>query len=304
MKKFNIVIFLTLCLFLAVLSQSGRRALPEKAVVINNVENMYSRCSAGADIVSQAILGTNVNILQKQRNSQAEDWYQIQTPDSYQGWVIGKSLRFLRPKEKLYASEGKLFVVASLFANIYSQADVTKNKPVTTAPISSVLEVVAVGGERWCEIRLPCGKNAFIQKGDGFIVEAPFFWSRCSPDQMIELARKFLGLPYLWGGTSPFGLDCSGFVQLVYKMCGISILRDADIQFEGSGLEEVSPGQERPGDLVFFGKAKTKISHVGLMITNVEFIHATTHLKPIVQISRLDEAHWQGIYQGARRPKS
>jgi len=90
-------------------------------------------------------------------------------------------------------------------------------------------------------------------------------------------------------------------VQLVYRLGGISILRDADIQMEKSGLLPVSPGEERAADLIFFGHAKGKITHVGMMIDGELFIHATTHDKPVVQISRLRDAYWQGLYQGARR---
>ena len=61
---------------------------------------------------------------------------------------------------------------------------------------------------------------------------------------MVALSKRFIGLPYIWGGTSPLGLDCSGFVQLIYKMNGIPILRDADIQMTGSGLVEVAAGDE------------------------------------------------------------
>jgi cell wall-associated NlpC family hydrolase len=120
---------------------------------------------------------------------------------------------------------------------------------------------------------------------------------------MVALAKRFLGLPYLWGGDTPLGIDCSGFAQLIYKLSGIEILRDADIQMLKSGLVEVPPGQEKMGDLVFFGKSKEKITHVGMMINEKEFISATTHLRPIVQISELSEAYWKNIYQGARRPK-
>lgn len=84
-------------------------------------------------------------------------------------------------------------------------------------------------------------------------------------------------------------------------MGGIPILRDAGIQFEGSGLVAVAAGDESAGDLVFFGK---NIGHVGMMINGEEFINATVHEKPVVQISRLKDAYWQGIDQGARRPKN
>jgi cell wall-associated NlpC family hydrolase len=83
-------------------------------------------------------------------------------------------------------------------------------------------------------------------------------------------------------------------------MSGIPILRDADIQFEGSGLVPVAAGEEIAGDLVFFGK---NIGHVGMMIDAEYFINATVHETPTVRIDRLLDAYWQKIYQGARRAK-
>lgn len=270
------------------------------AVVTNAVENMHSRSTSSSDVVSQALLGDNVTILKKERNADGEDWYQLETPDTYKGWVVSSALRFLKPGEKPYASSGKIFVVTALLANTYREPDVTKHKPVKVAPISAVLEVVGERDARWLEVSLPCNTRVWIQRGDGEVREAPMVWERRSAEHMVALSNRFLGLPYFWGGTSPLGLDCSGFVQLIYKMGGVPILRDADIQFEGSGLVPVAAKEETAGDLVFFGKT---IGHVGMMINAEEFINATVHEKPVVQISRLKDAYWQKIYQGARRPK-
>jgi cell wall-associated NlpC family hydrolase len=296
---------LTLLVVLAGLAfpAAQKPADPAAAVVINAVENMHSRSTASSDVVSQALLGNNVRILKKERNADGEDWYQVETPDTYKGWVVSSALRFLKPGEKIYASSGKIFVVTALLANTYREADVTKHKPVKVAPISAVLEVVGERDARWLEVNLACGTKVWIQRGDGEVREAPLVWPRTSPEDMVVLSKRFIGLPYFWGGTSPLGFDCSGFVQLIYKMGGSPILRDADIQFEGSGLVEVAAGDEAAGDLVFFGSAKNKIGHVGMMIDAEHFINATTHEKPVVRIDRLKDAYWQKIYQGARRPK-
>jgi hypothetical protein len=274
---------------------------PRSGVVLKSVENMHSAADAGTDVVSQAVIGTSVKILKAEKNSKGEEWFRIETPDTYQGWMIGSSLRIYGPDEKPYGASGLTFEVTSLFGLIYSVDNVTKHKPLIMAPIGSLLEAGSCG-ERWCEITLPCGTKAWIQKGDGFVRESGFKRPRLSMEEIVTLARKFLGLPYYWGGTSPLGLDCSGFVQLVYRLGGIEILRDADIQFEKSGLAEVPPGSEDKGDLVFFGRAKDRISHVGMMVNREEFINATTHEKPVVQISRLKDPYWMKLYQGARRP--
>jgi cell wall-associated NlpC family hydrolase len=276
-------------------------AVPAAAVVISSVEYMHSRPTSSSEVASQAILGTNVKLLKKDRNEGKEVWYQIETPDTYQGWVLASSLRLLKPDEKPYASAGKVFVVSSLLANIYGESDNTKHKPVKVAPISAVLEVVGDKDARWLEINLPGNTRAWIQHVEGDIRDAPWSWPRISVENTVALSKRFIGLPYLWGGTSPLGLDCSGFVQLVYKMSGLPLLRDAGMQYTQTDLAAVPPGEEAAGDLVFFGKSKDKITHEGMMIDAEEFINASGP-GAMVRISRLKDDNWQKIYQGARRP--
>lgn len=272
----------------------------DAGVIITPVENMYSAPDDQIDVVSQALLGTTVKILKIQKKTEKQTWYEIETPDTYRGWVRAEALRLYSRDEKPYASEGQVLEITSLFAYLYSDPDVTKKKPLLFAPISSVLALEKFEG-RWGEVILPDNRRAFIQMGDGQVRQAPFKRPRLSPEQMVELARRFLGLPYFWGGTSPLGLDCSGYVQLIYRLSGVEILRDADIQFTSSGLMEVPKGQEITGDLVFFGRKS--ITHVGMMINEHEFIHATTHQRPVVQISNFYDEYWQSIYQGCRRPQ-
>ena len=276
-------------------------AAPGAAVVISSVANMHKVSNDTVELVSQTVLGTNVKILAWEKNG-GEEWFRIETPDTYQGWMIGTSLRLLPEGGKPYASEGSVFEVTSLMANIYATDDVTERKPIVVAPIGSRLEVGACG-ERWCEVTLPCGMKGWVQKGDGEVKDAAMARKKLTPDETVALAKRFLGTPYLWGGNSPLGIDCSGFAQLLYHLSGIEILRDADIQMTKSGLVEVPLGQERTRDLVFFGRTKDKITHVGMMISGEEFINSTTYRKPMVQISQLKDPHWQELYQAARREK-
>jgi len=279
------------------------QASPALAVVTSSVENMFRTATVDTDVVSQALLGDNVKVLKQEKNSQGENWCQIETPDTYQGWVVASSLRFLKPGDKPYAKAGRIFVVSALLANTYREPDVTAHKPVQVAPISAFLEIVGERDERWLEVVLPSGARAWVQKGDGDVREAPWTWPRRPVEDMVALSKRFLGINYLWAGTSPLGLDCSGFAQLIYKMSGVPILRDADIQMTKSGLVEVPRGQEKAGDLIFFGRAIDKISHVGMMIDGEYFINATTYQTPCVRIDDLRVERWQKIYQAARRPK-
>ena len=108
------------------------------------------------------------------------------------------------------------------------------------------------------------------------------------PDSLIRFATTYLNAPYLWGGRSPFGLDCSGFTQVVYKHAGIKLPRDAYQQAEtGTGVPFVS--EARAGDLAFFENAEGRIIHVGIVMDEGLIIHASSR----VRIGRLDH---EGIF--------
>ena len=112
----------------------------------------------------------------------------------------GPSL-LVRPEgEKPYASEGPVFEVTSLFANIYDVEDVTEGKPMVVAPFGARLEA-GTCGERWCDVTLPCGAKGCIQNGDGEIRDAAAPRKTLSPEETVALAKRFLGVTYLWGGN-------------------------------------------------------------------------------------------------------
>ena len=108
------------------------------------------------------------------------------------------------------------------------------------------------------------------------------------PTMLIRVAFKYLGAPYLWGGRSPFGIDCSGFVQIVFKTMGIMLPRDASQQVMlGDPLSFVS--EAFPGDLAFFGNEEGEIIHVGIVAGDSHIIHASGRV-------RVDKLDHQGIY--------
>jgi gamma-D-glutamyl-L-lysine dipeptidyl-peptidase len=199
--------------------------------------------------------------------------------------------------------------VQNLFANIYAEPDVTKHKPVITVPFETKLEVApdppAKTGktakpapEGWMLVRLPGQTNAWIQTGDVNADVKPL-----SISESIELAKRFMGIPYLWGGTSSFGFDCSGFTQMLVRSRGIVMPRDADQQAAWSGVTPVERGDLQPGDLLFFGSSAKDITHTGMYIGDGQFIHDTIHEHPVIQISRLDDQPWTSILVACRRVK-
>lgn len=267
-------------------------AIAVLAVITKPVATMHSGPSEDADVVSQAILSTNVEILE-----QKDGWAKIRTPDDYTGWTLSAAFRAV---ERPYASAGRVAQVESLFAHLYRASSVTKFAPLLTAPYETRLEVTGEPAEqdaRWIQVRVPDGREAWVQRGDVVFDPKPM-----AAPELIEHARRFLGLPYTWGGTSSFGYDCSGFVQMLGRRRGVMLPRDADPQSKWDGTRPVERAELQPGDLLYFGSAK-RITHTGMYVGEGRFINFTTHEKPVCRIDRLDEEHWSKLFVSARRLK-
>ncbi|HXB56183.1 MAG TPA: C40 family peptidase [Vicinamibacteria bacterium] len=269
-----------------------------EAVVLLPVENMYSHPDPATDVVSQAVIGQVVAV-----SATEADFARIETPDHYPGWIRQAALlSYPGPAVPRYGTRGTLGEVVSLVANIYREPSVTSARPMSQAPLGARLEVAPTPEkDGWHRLRLPNGEGGFIQAGDIRLREAGAPTPRGSPAELVATARRLLGLPYLWGGMTPWGLDCSGLVSLVYHAHGVTLPRDADLQFEDPRAQVVPRKHLRPGDLLFFGKAK--VTHVGLYVGGGRFINATTHTTPTVREDALDDPHWSALYRGARRPR-
>ena len=279
---------------LAIPLAAKTRSPADEWVVVVSVANMYSSATENSDVVSQALLGSDVVVLEKRHK-----WAKVRTPDQYTGWMPVRELRNL--KGGIYAASGHAVQVESLFANIYRETDVTAHQPVLTAPFESRLEPVtevSADAGRWLQVRLPDGRTAWIQNSDVTRDPKPL-----TTDESIKLAKRFLGLPYLWGGRSSYGYDCSGFTQMLVRSRGINMPRDADLQAAWEGVAAVDRKELRAGDLLFFGGSADKITHTGMYIGGGEFIHDTTNGHAVIQISRLDDQPWTRLLVACRRVK-
>lgn len=289
----------------AALSVPGVFAKNSVYVVMVPVANMFSGPSEQTDVVSQAIYGSNVILL-----TARGEWCRIQTADHYRGWVPSRHLRLVQSGAG-YATAGEIVQVESLFANIYREPDITRHKPVVTIPFETRLVVIpdAPGKDSpgknakrahdgWLQVRLPDKRSEWIQASDVVADPKPL-----SISESIELAKRFLGLPYLWGGTSSFGFDCSGFTQMLVRARGFNMPRDADKQAAWKGVLPVDRKDLQPGDLLFFGSSPRTITHTGMFIGDGQFIHDSTSGHPVVQINRLDDEPWNHLLVASRRVK-
>ncbi len=232
---------------------------------------MRERPSQQSKVVSQALFGEEVHV-----SNRLDGWVNIMTPDGYSGWV---------PADSFVTSENpysKDLEVTRLRAHIYGAMD-TEFGPILSVPHGSKLHLLDSSDPRWLKILLPDGRQAFIQKGD--VEPEPF--------ELVSFAKKFLGLPYTWGGRSSFGYDCSGFVQMLYGKLGKNLPRDARQQIlQGKPLPL---NQLTLGDLIFWGKSEREIMHVGVYLSEGEFIHTSSREnKPYLRISKLTDFEWSG----------
>ena len=294
-----------IALFVIVFSAPAIFAANNTHLVVVPVANMYSQPSDQSDVVSQAIYGSNVILL-----TARGEWSRIQTADHYQGWIPSRYLRLIQNGAG-YATSGVIVQVESLFANIYREPDVTRHKPAVTVPFETRLVVIPDDSESedkksagtakhegWLQVRLPDKSSAWIQSGDVIADPKPL-----SIPESIELAKRFLGIPYLWGGSSSFGFDCSGFTQMLVRSRGFNMPRDADKQAAWSGVVPVERKNLQPGDLLFFGSSAKNITHTGMYIGDGQFIHDSTNEHPAVQIGRLDDQPWTKLLVASRRLK-
>jgi len=252
---------------------------------------MYSHPSADASVVSQAIYGANVGVV-----GEKEGWLRIRTADDYIGWTPKPAVRIGQP----YAATGPIAEVQSMFAHVYRETSTTKHAPLITLPFESRLEVLGepVENGRWLEVRLADGRTAWVQTGD--IATEP---KRMTIPETLEFAKRLLGLPYTWGGTSSYGYDCSGLSQMLARRRGYTLPRDAQPQSEWSGSAPVEPKDLQPGDLLYFGASPKKVTHTGIYLGDGKFINATTHVTPVVRIDDLKEEYWSKLLVVARRIK-
>ena len=225
------------------------------------------------EIVTQLLFGELVDILDEPKSKR--NWCQVRCDwDGYEGWMDIRQLKRISEEDvDAYRSESAHCLdLTSILANNDHFLPVLMG---ATLPQYDGVNV-HIGDKHYT-----FGGQA-IRKG---ALEA-------TPEIIIKLARRYLYAPYLWGGRSPFGIDCSGFTQIVYKMAGFRLRRDASQQVEQGRLIDFVD-QAQAADLAFFENDKGRIVHVGIVMDGGFVIHAAGQV-------RIDKLDHYGIFNEER----
>ncbi|MCD6019063.1 MAG: hydrolase Nlp/P60 [Bacteroidetes bacterium] len=230
--------------------------------------------SGTSEMVTQLLFGETYTIIED-----GEDWLKIATNyDNYPCWLNAK--QHTRISDAEYKSL-QSSILSSELVQVISGSDRNSVFPIT---VGATLPNFSNG-------KLNCGDSEFLFEGqscDSTIKK--------SVKELKETAYLFLNAPYLWGGRSPFGIDCSGFMQVIYKLNGYQLPRDASQQVElGTALSFVEEAEA--GDLAFFDNEDGNIVHVGMVLENQQIIHASGCV-------RIDKFDHYGIFHSDNKKYS
>jgi SH3-like domain-containing protein len=247
------------------------------ALVTLSVSNLRSQPSDAAELVSQALMGTPMKVLDLKGN-----WYRVQTPEHYIGWIDASGLQRFNAKEMEHWKKSDRYLFKLISGFVYD-APTVKGNVVSDLVLDDLFEVEAIV-KRFLKIRFPDGRTGYVRKDECLSFDD---WNNSEPNAraVLSVARQMTGSPYLWGGTSGKAVDCSGLVKLAYYSQGIILARDASQQaLYGEPVDLSNMDNLQPGDLLFFGRSARRITHVGIYMEKGDFIHSSGR----VYISSID----------------
>lgn len=225
--------------------------------------------SEKAEMVSQVLFGEYVEIV-----SEIDGWTEVSlVADGYTGWLDSKMIAINKSVTKLFPQSFAKVCSSFMLAKAVDTGD--------TIHLTSGSVLNNYSEEKGTFKALGIEYEVLI----GRVLQADSFLSM---EAFLDLSKAFLNAPYLWGGRSIFGVDCSGFVQVLYSLLGVQLPRDSsDMVMKGEPVTFVQ--HVLPGDLAFFGKEEDSITHVGMVLDKNTIIHASGKV-------RIDTLDSEGIF--------
>ncbi len=243
-------------------------------LVNNSVINLRSNPRHSAEIATQALLGSPLKILKKEGS-----WYLVQTPNKYLAWTDEAAIVEIDKLDLKKYKTAKKIVFAEQYGFSYSKPN-DKSQVVTDLVIGCMLPVID-HKRKFYKVEYPDGRIAWVKKNQ-FIDFEELAYMKINEEALIKTAKRFNGVPYLWGGTSSKNLDCSGFTSLVFFMNGTILQRDASQQTKYG--KEITTNYDyeklKPGDLLFYGRKASdslpeRVTHVAIYMGDSQFIHSS-----------------------------
>lgn len=268
-----------------------------------SVANIRTKPDHPAELATQAILGAPVKILKYD-----DGWYLVQTSDGYIGWVDNDGVEAVTKEDYLSWINGKKIIYTAHLGFSYT-APSKESQSVSDVVNGSILKFL--GEEKdFYKIEYPDKRTAYIPASEAVFYDKWIAGINPKADEIISDAKKLMGLPYLWGGTSVKGIDCSGFIKTVYFLNGVILPRDASQQALTGENVEVGENFEnlQPGDLLFFGRKASadkneKVTHVAMYIGNGEYIHSSGKVKInsiLAERSNFNKHYFNGFLRAKR----
>jgi cell wall-associated NlpC family hydrolase len=228
--------------------------MPSPARINRPVVDVWKTSSRDSERISQRVLGQPMSI----KEIIDDRWCIATGDDNYTGYV-----------ERRFLTEGAVSPGAMIcvpFASVRQSPERSAQLVVRLSIGSCVTRLENQG--QWTQIGFPGGET-------GWVMTVQFTDSQgLNYTHAPQRAMSLFGTPYLWGGSSAYGIDCSGLTQLMYRLCGVMLRRDAHLQRDDSRFDHITFDALEPGDLVFFG-TPDKVTHVGMHHSPGKYIHST-----------------------------
>ena len=251
------------------------------AVANNSVTNIRSNPKHSAELATQVLFGTGLKVLKIK-----DDFYLVQVPDGYISWVDHGGVVLMNNHDYSVWSQSQKIIYTKPVGSVYQYKD-DDTEILSDIVLGAQLKLLNAGANYY-EVEYPDKRIGYIRINEAEVYRDWVENVDPSGELIEQYAREFIGSPYLWGGTSSKGMDCSGFTKTVYLMNGFIIPRDASQQINaGEDVDkDLTFENLKKGDLMFFGtKATTdkkqRVTHVGIWLGNEkgEFIHSASQVR-------------------------